>query len=111
MPTEQGPGRDEEGSPLLARKKPAEGGEENAVSWLVLDTAVKLALKGADLVTEHDQLDVALLGFVERSWRWYGEAPLEKELHHTALVLEPRDVTPGADAVPRCTTKADVAGQ
>jgi hypothetical protein len=58
VPTEQGPGRDEEGSPLLARKKPAEGGEESAVSWLVLDTAVKLALKDADLVTEHDQLDV-----------------------------------------------------
>ena len=30
---------------------------------------------------------------VERSRRRYGKAPLEQELHHTALVLEPRDVT------------------
>ncbi len=40
-----------------------------------------------------------------------GKPPFEQELHHTALVLEPRDVTADPDAVHRCTTKADVAGQ
>jgi hypothetical protein len=58
VPSEQGPGRDEEGAPPVPRKEPAEGGQERPVDWSVLDSAIELALKDAHLVAEDNQLDV-----------------------------------------------------
>jgi hypothetical protein len=58
VPTEQRSWRDQESSPPVARKEPAEGGQEGAVDWSVLDSAMELALKDAHLVAEHNQLDV-----------------------------------------------------
>jgi hypothetical protein len=50
--------RDEEGSPPVPQKEPAEGGQERAVDWSVLDSAMELALKDAHLVAEDNQLAV-----------------------------------------------------
>jgi hypothetical protein len=58
VPTEQRPGRDEEGSPPFPRKEPAEGGQEGAVDGAVPDSAMELALKNTHLVAEDNKLDV-----------------------------------------------------
>jgi hypothetical protein len=58
VPAEQSPRRDEESSPPVPRKEPAEGGQERAVDWSVPDAAMELALKDTHLVAEDDQFDV-----------------------------------------------------
>ena len=58
MPTEQRPGRHEEGSPPFPRKEPTEGGQKGAVDRAVPNPTMELALKDAHLVAEDDQLDV-----------------------------------------------------
>jgi hypothetical protein len=58
VPTEQGPGRDEEGAPPVPRKEPAERGQERPVDWAVPNPTRELALKDAHLVVEDDQLEV-----------------------------------------------------
>jgi hypothetical protein len=58
VPTEQRRWRDQESLPSVPRKEPAEGSQEGAVGPSVLDTAVKLALEGAHLVTQDHKLDV-----------------------------------------------------
>jgi hypothetical protein len=42
----------------VARKDPAEGGQEGPVGGPVLNATVKLALEHPDLVTEEDELDI-----------------------------------------------------
>jgi hypothetical protein len=58
VPTEQRPGRHEEGSPPFPRKEPAEGGQERPVDWAVPNPTMELALKDAHLVAQDNQLDV-----------------------------------------------------
>ncbi|MGA3219489.1 MAG: hypothetical protein ABSE77_10540 [Acidimicrobiales bacterium] len=58
VPSEQCPGRDEEGLPPSPGKEPAESDEQRTVSWAVLDAAMKLALKDTHLVTEDDQFEI-----------------------------------------------------
>ena len=58
VPSEQRRRRDEEGSPPVPRKEPAEGGQERAVDWAVPNPTMELALKDAHLVAQDNQLDV-----------------------------------------------------
>jgi hypothetical protein len=58
VPTEQRPGRHEEGSPPFPRKEPTEGGEERAVDWAVPNPTMELALQNTHLVAEDNKLDV-----------------------------------------------------
>ena len=55
--------------------------------------------------------DQALAIAVEHRGRGDVVAPVEEELHHAALVLQPGDVAPDADAVHRGAAEADVLGQ
>jgi hypothetical protein len=56
VPTEQRPGRHEEGSPPFPRKEPTEGGEERAVDWAVPNPTMELALQNTHLVAEDNKL-------------------------------------------------------
>jgi hypothetical protein len=58
VPTEQRPGRHEEGSPPFPRKEPTEGGQKGAVDGAVPDSAMELALQNTHLVAEDNKLDV-----------------------------------------------------
>jgi hypothetical protein len=60
VPTQQGLGRDEERPPPRPREQPAQRGEDRSICRPVGKTPVQLAFEDADLMAEHQELDVGV---------------------------------------------------